>query len=161
MNEPTQATAQLQAAVEYMAGITVASASPALLEWTADNRLRLFKMDFDKNQATEVLLDVPVNEIEKVGGSMTGLVFHHGGKKYTAMFTTTAAAKMGVGGAVGLAAALQDTNASGINLWIKKFQEAGVRVTVIGWGKTVLIALGLVVVLFGVFVVLYATGIID
>ena len=129
--------AQLQANVDYLPGITIAGATSALLEWSADNRIKFFKMDADKNAATEVLFDVPLSEIQKVTGSMIMLTFKVGGKKYNAQFSRTMAPKLAVGGAIGMGLAYADTKTSGINQWIEKLKANNVPMKVMGWGWAV------------------------
>jgi hypothetical protein len=49
--------AKLQTHVDYLPGITIVGAKSALLEWSADDRVKLFIMDDQTQQATEVLFD--------------------------------------------------------------------------------------------------------
>jgi hypothetical protein len=137
---PPPSVAKLQAIVDYLSGISIVGAESALLEWTADDRIRFFKMNFETNQATEVLFDVPVGQIENVGGTMAMLTFTVAGKKYNAQFSQTAAAKMGVGGMVGLGMAYADTKQSGIGEWTTLFTQHGVKSTVKGWGWSMKVA---------------------
>ena len=128
----TTATAPLQAIVDYLPGITIVGAKPALLEWSLDDHIRLFEMDFDTKQATSVIFDTPISGITKVTGSMVMLTFHIGDKKYNTQFSQTAAGKMGFGG-VGLAFAYQETKNSGITVWTDKLKQNAVNTTVMGW----------------------------
>jgi len=124
--------APLQAIVDYLPGITIVGAKPALLEWSLDDHIRLFEMDFDTKQATSVIFDTPISGITKVTGSMVMLTFHIGDKKYNTQFSQTAAGKMGFGG-VGLAFAYQETKNSGITVWTDKLKQNAVNTTVMGW----------------------------
>ena len=145
--EATTAT-PLQAIVDYLPGITIAGAKPALLEWGTDNRIKLFEMDFDTKQATSVIFDAAISEITKVTGSMVMLTFHIGDKTYNTQFSQTAAGKMGFG-AVGLAFAYQETKGSGITVWTDKLKQNSVNVAVMGWAWAVkwgLIATGVILV---------------
>ena len=129
----TTTQAPLQAVVDYLPGITIVNAKPALLEWGADNRIKLFEMDFDTKQAKSVIFDASLSEITQVTGSMVMLTFHIGDKKYNAQFSQTAAGKMDLGG-VGLALAYQETKGSGITVWTDKLKQNAVNVKVLGWG---------------------------
>jgi len=152
LDTPTPTTAPLQAVVEYLPGITVVNAKPALLEWGVDGHIRLFEMDFDTKQAKSVIFDSPVAAITKVTGSMIMLTFHIGEKKYNVQFSQTAAGKMGASG-VGLLLAYKETTESGIGLWIEKLKQNSVEVTTQGWGwalKWGLIVAG--VILVGAFI---------
>jgi len=144
----TTPAAPLQAIVDYLPGITIVGAKPALLEWGADNRIKLFEMDFDTKQATSVIFDAALSEITKVTGSMVMLTFHIGDKKYNTQFSQTAAGKMGFGG-IGLAFAYQETKNSGITVWTDKLKQNAVNVAVMGWAWAVkwgLIASGVILV---------------
>jgi len=144
----TTQAAPLQAIVDYLPGITIAGAKPALLEWGTDNRIKLFEMDFDTKQATSVIFDAAISEITKVTGSMVMLTFHIGDKTYNTQFSQTAAGKMGFG-AVGLAFAYQETKGSGITVWTDKLKQNSVNVAVMGWAWAVkwgLIATGVILV---------------
>jgi len=138
MNETTQATstnqvAQLHAVVDYLPGITIVGAESALLEWTADNRIKFFKMNFETNQATEVLFDVALSEIQEVIGSTVMLTFKIADKKYNAQFSQTGMAALGAGGAIGVALSAADAQKAGIYPWVNKLKENGVNVVFRGF----------------------------
>ncbi|MEO6109678.1 MAG: hypothetical protein ABIP50_01545 [Candidatus Saccharimonadales bacterium] len=147
---PLSAPAKLQAHVDYLPGITIFGATSALLEWSADDRIKFFKMDSNTNQATEVLFDVPYGQIESVSGSMVMLTFKVAGKKYNAQFSRTAMAGLGVGGVVGIAVAANRSNASGINEWLEMFKQHNVNTNGfkgLGWSvKWGLIITGIILV---------------
>lgn len=144
MPQPQPQPSKMQAVVEYLPNITIVGATPALLEWTADDRVRLFKMNFDTMQATEVLFDVPYGQVEKVVGSTVMLTITVAGKKYRAQFSQTGMAKLAVGGVVGLAASAHDANTSGIGRWVELFRSAGVKTQYLGFAWAFKIA-GLIV----------------
>ncbi len=148
-------TSKLQAVVDYLPGMTIFNASPALLEWTADDRVRFFKMNFDTMQATKVLFDVPVGQIERVSGSAVMLTFYVSGQKYNAQFSQTGMAKLGVGGAVGIAASAQDAQASGIYGWTTALKAAGVPLKFYGMKWAFMVALGIVAAVVVVALVIY------
>ncbi len=139
------APAKLQANVDYLPGITIFGAKTALLEWSADDRIKFFKMNPDTQQATEVLFDVPLSQIEAVSGSTVMLTFKVAGKKYNAQFSRTAIAGIGAGGVAGIAASAALSKASGIYVWINMLKEHGVNMK--GWkGWTWAIIVALIVV---------------
>ncbi|MDB5161854.1 MAG: hypothetical protein JWM52_362 [Candidatus Saccharibacteria bacterium] len=140
--------AKLQAHVDYLPGITIFGAQTALLEWSADDHIKFFKMNPDTQQATEVLFDVPLSQIEAVSGSMVMLTFKVAGKKYNAQFSRTAIAGLGVGGVAGLAASAALSHASGIYAWINMLKEHGVNMKGWkGWIWTIIVALIIVAVI--------------
>jgi len=141
-------SAKLQAVVDYLPGITIAGAESALLEWSADDRIKFFKMDFDRNQATEVLFDVPVQEVTNVAGTTAMLTLTVGGKKYNAQFNRTAAGMVGIGGVAGLALAAQSAKTTGAQAWINAFKDRGTPMKgYYSYGKIFAIALIVVGVL--------------
>jgi len=146
----TASAAQLQATVDYMPNVTIFGSKTVLLEWGADNRIRMYEMNFDTNQATAVMFDAAIGDIKKVTGSINMLTFHIGDKTYRALFARMATAGMG---AVGVGVAVKELNASGANLWIKKLKENGVKVSLLGWKASFGISIGLVVVIFVIVVV--------
>lgn len=145
--ETAPTTSQLQAVVDYMPNISIVGSQPALLEWTADNHIRLFEMDFDTNQAKSVMFDVPVAEIQKITGSANMLTFHVAGKTYRTLFARMVTAGMG---GVGAIAALGELKASGANIWIKKLKESGVKVNIFGMGMSFLVVIIGVLIIAGV-----------
>lgn len=154
MNETTpstQAPAKLQANVDYLPGITIAGAKDALLEWSADDRIKFFIMDPTAGVATEVLFDVSVKEIERVTGGFNTLTLWVAGKPYNAQFSKTVALKLAIGGGIGLAAAYRDTKKSGVNDWLAAFRANGVNLkSVRDWSwvvKTSLIGFGVCAVI--------------
>ena len=137
-------TAQLQARVSYFSGITIASENYALLEWGADGRIRLFTMDADTNQAKEVIFDVALGEIEKVGGSGAMLVFVIAGKKYRVEFSGGSRLASATGSVIGLIVAYKLSKSSGVNNWLQALRSNNVKVTYITWGAIIGICIGLV-----------------
>jgi len=143
-------TAQLQARVSYYSGITIASENYALLEWGSDARVRLFTMNADTNQAKEVVFDVGLGEIEKIGGSGAMLVFLIAGKKYRIEFSGGSRIAASTGNIIGLIVAYRLAKSSGINNWLQAFRSNGVRVTYITWAMIMGISVGLLVVLLAI-----------
>jgi hypothetical protein len=148
--------AKLQAYVDYLPGITIAGAESALIEWSADDRIKLFKMDFNVEPAvaTEVLFDVPVSEVKNVGGSMIMLVFEIGDTAYNVQFSRTAMAKLAVGGGVGVALAQNDTSAVGLHAWVTTLKQHNVPMKGYkGWAWSMNVALIVVGILLVVSVI--------
>lgn len=143
----TAPAAQLQAIVDYMPNVTVFGAKPVLLEWGADNRIRLYEMNFDTNQATGIMFDAALSDISKITGSLNMLTFHIGDKSYRTLFAQMATAGMG---AIGAGVAIKQLNDSGAKLWINKLKQNNVKVSIMGWGKSFAIAIGIVVVIAGI-----------
>ena len=140
---PTAQPAQLQAIVDYMPNVSIIGSKNVLLEWTADNRIRLYEMDFDTNVATSIMFDVSPGEVKKVTGSVNMLTFHIGDKTYRMLFARMETAGVGP---LGAGVALGQLKRSGISLWITKLKENGVKIEQFGWGKTFVVALIIIVV---------------
>jgi hypothetical protein len=145
--QPVTPPAQLQAIVSYMPNVSIVGSKMVLLEWGADNRIRMYDMNFDTKQATGIMFDAALTDITKVTGTVNMLTFHIGGKSYRSLFAAMQTA--GLGG-VGAIAAFHELNASGVNLWIKKLKENNVQVKLFGWGKTWAVAIGIVVIIAGI-----------
>ena len=139
---PSAQPAQLHAIVDYMPNISIFGSKSVLLEWTADNRIRLYEMDFDTNKATNILFDVAPSEIKKVTGSVNMLTFHIGDKIYRTLFARMETAGIGP---LGMGVALGQLKASGVSLWVKKLKENGVKIEQFGWGKTFIVAIIIVI----------------
>lgn len=142
--QPTPPAAQLQAVVDLMPNVTIFGAKTVLMEWSADNHIRIYDMNFETNQATGIILDTPVAAIDKITGSLNMLTFHVAGKTYRTLFAAMRTAGMG---AVGVGLAVKELNASGASLWINKLKEQNVTVSILGWGKSFAIAIAIVVVI--------------
>lgn len=147
--------AKLQAYVDYLPGISIAGAKSALLEWSADDRIKLFILDDQASQATEVLFDVPVSEIQNVGGSMILLAFTVANTTYNVQFSRTAMAKMSIGGGVGLASASKDMDKSGIKLWIDALRANKIPMNGYkGWAWSATLAL-IILAVIGIGLLIY------
>lgn len=142
--------AQLQAIVDLMPNVTIFGSKTVLLEWTADNRIRIYEMNFDTNQATGILLDAPLTDIKKVTGSINMLTFHIGDKTYRTLFARMQTAGVGAAGA---AIAYSELKASGASLWINKLKQNGIIISLFGWKASFAIAIGLVVVIAAIVII--------
>lgn len=146
----SQSAAQLQAIVDLMPNVTVFGAKTVLLEWGADNRIRLYEMDFDTNKAKSVIFDAAISDIKKVTGSVNMLTFHIGDKTYRTQFAAMRTGGMGV---VGLEVALKEVKTSGIKTWIDKLKQNGVQVKLFGWGASFAVAIGVVILIVAIVLV--------
>lgn len=160
---PNPQPAKLQASVNYLPGISIVGATSALLEWSADDRLKLFLMDNQTHQATEVLFDVPVAEVQNVGGNTIMLVITVANQKYNVQFSTTAMAKMVTGGVIGVAWSARDMKKTGIYSWVEAFKANNIPMKGYkGWNWSMKLALIITGVIFAgllvYVVVLVATG---
>jgi hypothetical protein len=131
---PAQPQAKMHASVSYSMKL-IGVGRPALLELTYDDRIRLFSTQPEASQATgavsgpSLIFDVPVKEIEKVGGSMTTLTLRVAGKRYIVqmgnpMFTPAAA-----GSVDGLVATSRLAKSSGVYKWVDAFKAQNVKVS--------------------------------
>lgn len=141
----------------FYPGVTVFTGVPALLELHDDNRLSLTKVDPATGIRSDVVLDVPLTELTVGGGSST-LTLIAGGKKTRVDFNRGSRWALAAGGIVGLAVAGALTADSGLGDWIKTFKAHGVTVKYWGMGKSIAIALGVVLFLFVIAVVLIGSG---
>ncbi len=165
MNSETssQATApaKRQMIAQYLSNPSIFGAKPMVLEWTHDDRLRLFIIGDDGVTATEVLFDLPVHEVEKVTGTINMMYVYVAGKKYRVYTTDQVAIGVGAGGAAGLGYAGYASLKSGIKQWVKDFKQVGVKAKHYGYGFVVLMAFGIIIVLGGIIAALLATGLIE
>lgn len=134
--------AVMQMRVSYFPGITVVGEQYALLEWSADNRIRLFAIDGATGASTGIIFDAALEQIEKVSGSMAMLTFKIAGKKYRIEASTASRMAIGTASAAGVVASAVATKNSGIYRWLQAFREKGVKVTYLTYRGIVGIALG-------------------
>lgn len=126
--QPTATTAKLQTVLNYTTKSIGIGDSSGLLEWTYDDRIRLFELDRnDPNKSTPVF-DILPSEIKKVKGLSSYLTFYlHNGKYYNFMFSDTAMLTFGVvGGLVGGVASDLIANKAGLKDWRAQLNQFGV-----------------------------------
>ena len=149
MKAMNELPAKLQKATNLMTNPTIFATVPVVLEWSGDDHLRLFKMNEDNTAAIEVLFDVPIKEVENVGGNMVMLVFKIAGKKYDILFSKTAMAKNLIGGVIGVALAKADTDATGLMIWVNELRKAGIPLKGFrGWDWSFRMAMRIAILLF-------------
>lgn len=122
------AGAKIQTVINYTTKFIGIGDSSGLLEWTYNDRIRLFELDRnDPNKAT-LVFDIAPTEIKKVKGLSSYLTFYlQNGKYYNFMFSDTAMLTFGVvGGLVGGIASDVISNRAGIKEWREQLSQYGV-----------------------------------
>lgn len=157
---PVTNPAKRQLGALYLTNPSIFGAKPMILEWTHDDRLRLFIMGPDGVTAVETLFDIPVLEVELVKGSINMMYLFVAGVKHRIYVTDQVVLGASPGGAVGLALAQRAYSKSGIKDWIQDFKVAGVKTKSYGFGFIVLVSLGIVAAIIVVTVLLVATNVI-
>ena len=147
--------AKLQLVGQYMVNASIIGAKPAILEWTADDKIRLFIISDDGKTVAETLLDVPVGQVESAKAYIGYLYLWVGGKKYRFYVTDQTTAGIALGGVAGLGYAYAKQQSSGIPQWLQALKEAGVKTSTFGFKQTFLIA-GAVVVVIVIIAVVFA-----
>jgi hypothetical protein len=125
----------IQTTVAYSSSLLQKSEHYCILEWDSNNRIRLLIMDTTPDLDTNVVFDVLLNQIEKVGGAVTMLTFTIAGKKYRV--DLAAYKPLTVGSLFSYYALIKN---SGINHWIEAFKSSGIRVTYLTYQRLILIA---------------------
>ena len=125
-----QSPAKLQARITY-AGAFFSISKNGLLEWGADDHIRLFAIDARSNQSTGVIFDIGPNDISKVGGNGASLIIQmKDGRKYSFTFSWAAPGGIGIGGGlIGIAIENKMVNKSGVPQWIDEFKRNNVTIT--------------------------------
>ena len=137
----TSSPAKLQNRVKILKGISTVGAEWGILEWGADDRIRLFRIN-ESGTDTSIVFDVGLTDIQWVGGNMLMLVFFVSGVKYRVQLSSALAATLAIGGIGGLLAAQAITDRSGINEW--KFLLTQNRVSMrgfMGWSWSLKLAM--------------------
>lgn len=153
-NNPETNPAKLQKKVDYLTGVTTASAQDAMIEWSHDDHIRLYRMDYDKNVATDLIFDVIPSRIEYVSGSMSMLVFHIDGKSYNVVFSRVFAEKILHGGLFGLLMAKNDYDSIRLEAWVVALKRASVDTTKVkSWRWALKSSSIAVALILGIFIV--------
>lgn len=120
--------AKMQTVVEYYKGITVFSGTLALLEWGADDHIRLFEIDHETKQSKGLVFDITPSQIARANGTVTNLqIKTTDGHRYTMELSSTAMPWLMGGGVAGLYMADNDAGKSGIDWWMDNLKNNGVR----------------------------------
>lgn len=149
-------TILLQQQVTLYEGRTIFSGTKVVIELHDDNRFVMFRLDPTTQLRTETVVDVPLSELS-VRGSESQLQFIAAGLKKRVNFSH--AVTLGaLGGLAGVAIASAMSPKSMIKTWVADLKARGVAVRYTSSLKIVLIALGVIVVLFIVATALGAAG---
>ena len=111
--------------VQVFDGNTIFSARAAVMELHDDNRFVLGKLDSTGAYVTDMVFDLPVNQLS-VSGSQSSLVLSANGIKKRVDFSN--GKSVGVAfGVVGLAIDAAQAKNSGINNWVAAFKQGGAK----------------------------------
>jgi hypothetical protein len=126
--QPTNTVAKIQTAVNFTTVYIGIGDSSGLLEWTYDDRIRLFELDRNDPSKSTLVFDIVPADIKKVKGLSPSLSFHlHNGKNYYFMFSDKALLALGaIGGFVGGVASDVISNKAGIGPWRAQLEQFGV-----------------------------------
>ena len=127
--------AKMQTTVAYSSGISLKSEQYCILEWGSNNRIRLLIMDATPDLATNVVFDVPLSHIKKVGGAITMLTFTIAEKKYRV--DLAAYKQLTTGSLFSYYSLIKNSD---IYHWIEAFKSSGIKVTYLTYRRLFLIA---------------------
>ncbi len=137
-----------------MTNVSTVGSKPGLLEWTADDRIRLYVLQGDPKVAPEVIFDVAVSEVQAVYASLGYMVLRVHDKKYRLQVDDRILVGIAAGGVAGLAYAGARQQRSGIKGWVEDFRRLGVKVNYKGFGFALLIAAVVIVAILALIVLL-------
>lgn len=123
-----------------MTNVSIIGSKPALLEWTADDRIRLYILQTDPQGAPEAILDVAVTEVQSFYASLGYMVLRVQNRKYRLQVNDQVTAAIAAGGVIGLAYAHTQQEGSGIKGWLADFKRYGVKTTYTGVKYAVVLA---------------------
>ncbi|MDQ1570348.1 MAG: hypothetical protein QOF79_1022 [Actinomycetota bacterium] len=118
-------TVVLSNRVQVFDGFTIFSARAAVMELHDDNRFVLGKLDSTGAYVTDMVFDLPVNQLS-VSGSQNSLVLSANGTKKRVDFSNGKSVGIAFG-VVGLALDAAQAKKSGINNWVAAFKERGAK----------------------------------
>ena len=117
----------MQSRVQYFAGWTAFSGSNlGLLEWSADNHIRLFAIDPDTGGSTGLIFDCLPSQIRTARATVAGLTLYTDTGSYNLDFSTGAAAWLLTVGLLGLLMAQRKQRQSGVQWWVDSLRAQGV-----------------------------------
>lgn len=126
--QPYARTGEIIYTVPGMWAATLWNSPLGILEWSADGRIRLYKVDKDSRQVSGVEFDVAPNEIISVqANEPVGFSLKLGNGKYYFTFSRTGMAPLAAGGVLGIAASDAIYRKTGADWWVKSLQEVGVQ----------------------------------
>lgn len=146
MNQPQTETAR-----NYAMLVRSPKSVPALIEWTADNRIRLSVIDPKTPQVKTLVFECSPNQLSKVNAINTQwLSFRYAGEKYQLDFShmdTSLLATSSVFGEL-TTASLTSTDGgvkTGADWWLDKLREQGVKVDNLDMTKTLVITFATII----------------
>jgi hypothetical protein len=142
--------ARAQAEVMYYPGITIVSGTPAVIVWSADDRIRMWTRP--ASAPPELVLDAAPSEIT-VRGRQTVLDLVVGERHHRIDFAAATGLAMRGLGVAGMVASQALTHDLGLRQWVDALRTAGARIRYRSAGASALITVGVVV---GVLVVIGA-----
>jgi hypothetical protein len=149
----TPAPPKAHAEVMYYSGVTIMSGTPAVVEWGADDRIRMWTV---VHGAPPVLVfDAAPSEIT-VKGPQTVLNLVVGGRPHRIDFASGTGAAIRGFGVAGMIGSQVLTDQLGLPQWIEALRAAGATVQYRRAWVSVLIAVGIVVAVFVIIGVILA-----
>jgi hypothetical protein len=148
----TPAQPKMHADVTYYSGVTVMSGTPAVIEWGADDRVRMWTVA--AGQAPVLVFDVTPAEVT-VKGYQAVLNLVIGGRNHRLDFAPTARLAM-MGGVAGIAGAQAIAKNAGVPNWIAALRAGGAQVRYRSPWITFGITLGVVLVIVVIIVIVVA-----
>jgi len=111
-------------------GTSVLSPSIGLLEWGADQTIRVYSINPESKLITGTEFILPVNQIDKVDENSTvGLTFFmKDGNRYQCNFESHAADWLVLGGGIGLMMSQKSYADTGVYWWMQSLQDNGINV---------------------------------
>jgi hypothetical protein len=130
--------AALRSPVIYHHGPTnIAKTEPAMMEWTADGQLRLWREPTVTGGAQEDIVRLSPQEITKVSDSMIRVVIHTASAKYWLDIVSDSSVNPNFGTVADRALEQQlQYKASNVKEWIESFRQHGVTVSYMDARKT-------------------------
>ena len=125
----------MQTTVAYSSDMSQISEQYCILEWGSNNRIRLLVVGVTPDLDTNVVFDVPLSHIEKVGGAIAMLTFTIAQKKYRV--DLAAYKQLTTGSLFSYYALIKNSD---IYRWIEAFKSSGVKVTYLTYRRLILIA---------------------
>lgn len=132
---PQITPARIQTRVSFVKGFVAIGEHYGVLEWGADNRVRLFEFDRTTGQVLRVVFDVSLSDIRKISGLSSSMTINLPSQKYTVNFSTTSTVAFASLGLVGMAVSAELNKAAGLYEWLDAFRSHNVRITFLTYKK--------------------------
>jgi len=150
-----QAPAKLQTKLVYIKGTVAIGDHTGILEWGADDRIRLFEIDSSTDQLVGKVFDLALSDIKSIGGVGSSLAIIYGNERYSFVFSTLGVV-VNDGSLIGAIAGAAVNKSAGVFEWLKTFKEHNVKITYWGNKKILKVTLIACAILFFVFVPILA-----